>query len=161
MLIVIQYLCEAMLALIRGDVTLYGWRPDEVVAHHLTVGLVFAPVCLGCALIKPLEWINLLRGHAPAVRAPCDFILPAYLLTYYHTPPSHPLTVTYPHTRTHRPSSPDDSQVSVIASSAITGGNEGFFVLRPFLPANLANTSYIRRVHHRAYLARHLHGNQR
>lgn len=63
---VVHYLLEAALAW-HGTVTMHAWRADEVVKHHLTVGLVLMPACLACALYIPGEWQAMLESHPPAV----------------------------------------------------------------------------------------------
>lgn len=61
----LQYLVEALLAM-AGRLTLHAWRADEVLAHHLSVGLVMAPAYLGCFLYSPDDWVALLAAHPPA-----------------------------------------------------------------------------------------------
>eukprot|EP00966_Prymnesium_polylepis_P127010 2937389-Prymnesium_polylepis.1 len=65
-LYVVHYLLEATLAW-RGTVTMHGWTTDEVLKHHLTVGLVFLPACLLCAACLRSEWLAMLESHPPAV----------------------------------------------------------------------------------------------
>ena len=64
-LYVVQYLLEALLAL-SGRVTMHAWRADEVVSHHLTVGLVMMPTLVCCAAYRPTDWIAMLESHPPA-----------------------------------------------------------------------------------------------
>ena len=64
---VVHYLLEAALAW-HGTVTMHAWRADEVVKHHLTVGLVLMPACLACALYIPGEWQAMLESHPTSSR---------------------------------------------------------------------------------------------
>lgn len=65
-LYVLQYLVESSLAW-RGVLTLHAWRADELLKHHLTVGFVFLPSCVCCALRMPVAWEAMLQSHPPAV----------------------------------------------------------------------------------------------
>ena len=47
-LYVVHYLLESTLAW-RKMTTMHAWKPDDVIKHHLTVGLVLLPACLLCA----------------------------------------------------------------------------------------------------------------
>lgn len=63
---VLQYLAEGLCAM-TGRVTMHAWAADEVVKHHLTVGLLMLPPCLLCAAYAPSEWRSAMERHPPAV----------------------------------------------------------------------------------------------
>lgn len=65
-LYVVQYLLEAWLAS-TGVVTMHAWSASEVLRHHLSVGIIFLPACLCCALAIPSEYIAFLESHPPAI----------------------------------------------------------------------------------------------
>jgi hypothetical protein len=65
-LYVVHYLLESTLAW-RKMTTMHAWKPDDVIKHHLTVGLVLLPACLLCAVCMPSDWCAMLESHPPAV----------------------------------------------------------------------------------------------